>query len=63
MKQLEQAMRAGRVRSLPGFGAGIERNILTVIEAHRETEKRFLRASVVPYAEALVAYLKRTRGV
>ena len=63
VKQLEQAVRAGRVRSLPGFGAGIERNILTVIEAHRETEKRFLRANVVPYAEALVTYLKRTRGV
>lgn len=63
VKQLEQAVRAGRVRSLPGFGVGIEHNILTVIEAHRETEKRFLRANVVPYAEALVTYLKRTRGV
>jgi len=63
VKQLEQALRAGRVRSLSGFGVGIERNILTVIEAHRETEKRFLRANVVPYAEALVTYLKRTRGV
>lgn len=63
VKQLEQAVRAGRVRSLSGFGVGIERNILKVIEAHRETEKRFLRANVVPYAEALVTYLKRTRGV
>ena len=63
VKQLEQAVRAGRVRSLPGFGVRIEHNILTVIEAHRETEKRFLRANVVPYAEALVTYLKRTRGV
>lgn len=63
VKQLEQAVRAGRVRSLPGFGAGIERNILAVIDAHRETEKRFLRASVVSYANALVTYLKRTRGV
>ncbi|MCK5360546.1 MAG: DNA polymerase/3'-5' exonuclease PolX [Gammaproteobacteria bacterium] len=63
VKQLEQAVRAGRVRSLPGFGVGIERNILKVIDAHRETEKRFLRASVVSYANALVTYLKRTRGV
>lgn len=63
VKQLEQAVRAGRVRSLSGFGVGIERNILKVIEAHRETEKRFLRANVVPYTEALVTYLKRTRGV
>jgi DNA polymerase (family 10) len=63
VKQLEQAVRAGRVRSLPGFGAGIERNILAVIDAHRETEKRFLRASVVSYAEALVTYLKQTKGV
>ncbi len=63
VKQLEQAVRAGKVRSLPGFGAGIERNILAVIDANRGTEKRFLRATVIPYAEALVAYLKRTRGV
>jgi DNA polymerase (family 10) len=63
VKQLEKAVRAGRVRSLPGFGVGIERNILAVIDAHRETEKRFLRASVVSYADALVTYLKQTRGV
>jgi DNA polymerase (family 10) len=63
VKQLEQAVRAGRVRSLPGFGAGIEHNILAVIDANRQAEKRFLRATVVPYAEALVTYLKRSKGV
>ena len=63
VKQLEQAVRDGRVRSLPGFGAGIEHNILAVIDANRETEKRFLRATVVPYAEELVTYLKRSSGV
>ena len=62
VKQLEQAVRNGQVRSLPGFGAGIEHNILAVIDAHRDAEKRFLRANVVSYAEALVTYLKRTRG-
>lgn len=62
VKQLEQAVRTGQVRSLPGFGAGIEHNILAVIDAHRDAEKRFLRANVVSYAEALVTYLKRTRG-
>ena len=63
VKQLEQAVRAGRVRSLPGFGAGIERNILAVIDTHRETEKRFLRAFVVSTADTLVTYLKQTSGV
>jgi DNA polymerase (family X) len=63
VKQLEQAVRAGKVRSLPGFGVGIEHNILAVIEANRGIEKRFLRATVIPYAEALVTYLKRTKGV
>ena len=63
VKQLEQAVRDGRVRALPGFGPGIERNILAVIEAHREIEKRFLRAHVKSTAEALVTYLKQASGV
>lgn len=63
IKQLEKAVRAGRVRSLPGFGGGIEQKIVTAIAAHRVTEKRFLRAGVIAYAEALVAYLSKTKGV
>jgi len=63
IKQLEQAARAGRIRSLPGFGGTIEHNILTAIAAHRETEKRFLRAAVLSYAEALVGCLKNSPGV
>jgi DNA polymerase (family 10) len=61
--QLEQAVRAGRVRTLPGFGAGIEKNILAAVAARRDTEKRYLRASVVSCAKALRAYLKQAGGV
>jgi DNA polymerase (family 10) len=63
IRQLEQAASAGRIRSLPGFGTTIEHNILTAIAAHRETEKRFLRADVFPYADLLVDYLQDSPGV
>ncbi len=61
--QLAQAVKAGRVRGLPGFGSGIEQKILQALETHRVAEKRFLRALVVPYAEALTHYLRRMRNV
>ncbi|HBH35926.1 MAG TPA: DNA polymerase/3'-5' exonuclease PolX [Gammaproteobacteria bacterium] len=63
VKQLEQAVSDGRVRELPGFGAGIERNILAALKAHRETEKRFPRAQVRSTAEAIETYLKQASGV
>lgn len=63
VKQLEQAVSDGRVRELPGFGTGIERNILAALKAHREIEKRFPRAQVKSTAEAIETYLKQASGV
>ena len=61
--QLAEAIRAGKVRSLPGFGTGIERKVLKALAAEQVTERRFLRAMVVPYAESLSDYLRKQRNV
>lgn len=61
--QLEQAIKAGEVRQLPGFGEGMEHNILAAIAANRETETRYLRASVEPYANDIIQWLKKATGI
>ncbi|HEC16540.1 MAG TPA: DNA polymerase/3'-5' exonuclease PolX [Sedimenticola sp.] len=61
--QLEQAARAGRLRNLAGFGPKTEQNVLELIGAHSDQQRRFRRAGVQAHAEALVAYLKQAEGV
>ncbi len=63
LKQLEDAVRRGRLRQLPGFGPKTEQRILENISAHRTGEKRFLHSVAQRYAEPLVAWLRQTRGV
>lgn len=61
--QLAAAAREGRVRTLPGFGEKLEAGILKAIESRRVEGKRFRRASVAPYADALLKHLRAVRGV
>jgi DNA polymerase (family 10) len=61
--QLQRAVRDGRIRDLPGFGEKTERHILEALEAHMEKKRRFGITTAQDYAEPLVAYLKKTRGV
>lgn len=63
LAQLEQAARAGNIRQLDGFGEKIERNILDSIKAKADTGRRFLLGVVGPYAESLVATLRKVPGV
>ncbi|WP_297529813.1 helix-hairpin-helix domain-containing protein, partial [Thiohalobacter sp.] len=63
LKQLEDAVRRGRLRQLPGFGPKTEQRILENISAHRTAEKRFLHSVARRYAEPLVAWLQKTPGV
>ncbi len=63
LKQLEDAARRGRLRELPGFGEKTEQRILENISAHRTGEKRFLHSVARRYAEPLVEYLRKLRGV
>ena len=61
--QLQRAARAGDIRALPGFGEKTENRILEGLVAHATQAQRIRRAAAAPYAEALVAYLKRVAGV
>ena len=60
---LERAARAGRIRSLRGFGARTERRILDELVARGAEEHRVPRAVAAQYAEPLLAYLRRLSGV
>jgi DNA polymerase (family 10) len=61
--QLKQAARSGRIRELAGFGMKTEQRILEALEAHAEQAQRVKLPVATQYAEALVDYLKRVRGV
>jgi len=63
LDQLQKAAEEGRVRSLRGFGEKTERYILNQLKARTGEEKRFKLAIATQYAEALIAYLKESRGV
>ena len=64
VKQLERALRAGKVRDVPGFGERTEAKLLEAIAAREsEGERRMLRPSVVTLAEHMVAALARVPGV
>jgi DNA polymerase (family 10) len=63
LEQLETAAREGKIGNLAGFGEKLEQQILESIQAKVDTGKRFLRAGIMPYAEALVKYLETVPGV
>jgi DNA polymerase (family 10) len=65
VKGLERAARAGRVRTVPGFGAATERRLLEELDARLATglEHRTLRAVAAQYGEALLGYLLDIPGV
>ncbi len=62
-KQLQRALRQGRLRELTGFGEKIEQRILEAIEAQLQKKRRFTLATAAEYAEPLVRYLKKVKGV
>jgi DNA polymerase (family 10) len=51
--KLEEAAKAGKIRSLPGFGEKSEKNILQGIHAMKRTGKRFLLGDILPVAESI----------
>lgn len=63
LRQLEQAVRDGRLSKLPGFGSKTEQHVLDLLATQRQKKPRMLRAVAVPYAEGLVGYLKGLPGV
>ncbi len=63
LADLEHAARAGRVRTLPGFGARTEAKILHELTFRAAAGHRVLRPVAAPYGEALVRYLGKSGGV
>jgi len=60
--QLEEAVRAGKVESLDGFGRKMAEKILKSIEGYRRRQGRFLYTEAEEYAEDLIHYLRAATG-
>jgi DNA polymerase (family 10) len=58
LEQLARAARDGRIRTLPGFGAKTEANILQAVEQHLSQSRRFKLATAWQYASSLLSWLK-----
>jgi DNA polymerase (family X) len=61
--ELETAAKAGRLRTLPGFGEKVEQNILKALAAASVWSGRLLLAGAWPVAEALAAHIRAVPGV
>ena len=60
---LARAAKAGKIRTLSGFGAASEKNILAELAARSGGEQRIARATAAQYGESMLAYLRDFRGV
>ncbi len=58
MGELERAAQNGRVRSLPGLGGALERNIIAYFQERSREQELFHRGVAVPLAEQLRRYLE-----
>ncbi len=63
LEQLRSAAAEGRIHELKGFGEKTEQHILRAVEGYQSWPKRFNLARASQYVDALVAYLRETRGV
>lgn len=63
VEDLDAALKAGKVRKVPGFSAKTEARLLQDVASLEHTTRRFLRATVAVYADAMLAYLRAQGGV
>jgi DNA polymerase (family 10) len=63
MTQLQRAAKDSRIQELEGFGAKIEQRILESVTGQAKKAQRFKLAVAAQYAEPLVAYLQKIKGV
>ncbi len=61
--ELEEAAKSHKLEGLPGFGAKAEENIVKGIEQYRGYKGRALLSKALPYAESIVAELKKLDAV
>ena len=60
---LEEAIKAGKLRDLRGFGEKTEENILKSIEAYRGRQERFLLGGIIPVIDQIVEYMRESDAV
>ena len=60
---LERAIRAGKLRSLPGFGIKTEESILNALNTRISRDRRFKLSVATQYAQSIVAHLRKIPGV
>ncbi|MDW8324481.1 MAG: DNA polymerase/3'-5' exonuclease PolX, partial [Burkholderiales bacterium] len=63
LADLRAAAEAGRIRTLPGFGAKTEQHILEALKVRAGEPRRFKRVVAAQYAEPLAAALRGVSGV
>lgn len=63
LKELENAAREGKLRSLPGMGDKSEAKIIAGIEALSRRSNRIPIGRAWPFAQELLAYLRSVEGV
>ncbi len=63
LEQLLEAAKAGRIHSLSGFGEKTEQKIIAAVQAHLGEAHRFKLSVAAQYAENLIAYLRKAKGV
>ncbi|SEK10857.1 DNA polymerase (family 10) [Paraburkholderia diazotrophica] len=62
LDELREAAKAGRVRTVPGFGEKTETQILAAIDARRSKSRRFLLTEAEQRLQPLLAWLKAAPG-
>lgn len=63
VKDLQTAIKKGRVRKLDGFGEKTEQKILSGIQHLDQYTKRMKLADAVPVVDSLLQYIKQVKGV
>lgn len=63
LSDVQLAAQEGRVSGLQGFGKKTEQHILDTLAARTGEEARIQLALAMPYADALMAYLRQSPGV
>ncbi len=63
LAELRKAAEEGRIRKLEGFGEKTEEQIIQSIISKADMSRRYMLASVLPYAEAYAGHLRKVEGV
>jgi len=63
LEELEEALKAGRLRDLKGFGAKTEENLLRALATHSGEERRILLGEALGVAEEMLEGLRTIPGV